>query len=327
MAIAIAMTLCSASLITAPSHVWAQSGGDLPKLEELSNAQQELLGKKLDAGRRHYEEGQFAKALDSFEQAYRLFPHPNVLYRVAECQEKLGRNKEAAVNYRKFLDQTPDASDRKRILGLIALLEERAKEQATATLIIKSDPEGATLIVNGEERGKTPIELETKGGEVNIALRLDGYETSQEKLTLEQGKTIELRYPLKKLEDPGPVEIDDPKKRSPAALAFTGVGAAALVGSGVAFGISRSANSQVIAYDNQKSEIERPDDYNDLVLRRNRLTSVALVGTGVAVASFGVASSFFLRDGKSEPPSQARRLQLAPALAPGEAGATMRLRF
>lgn len=324
-AIALCAALATPTFLTT-SPAWAQGGDELPKIEELSDAQQDLLGKKLEAGRKHYEEGQFAKALDSFEQAYRLFPHPNVLYRVAECQEKLGRYQEAAVNYRKFLDQTPNASDRKRILGVIALLEERAKEQATATLIIKSDPEGATLSINGESRGQTPIELETSGGEVTVTLQLDGYEAFEEKVTLEKGKTVELRYPLKKKVDPGPVEIDPAPKRSPLALVFTGVGGVALIGSGIAFGASRAANSQIVSYDNQKSEIERPADYNDLVIRRNRLTSFALAGTGVAVVSFGVASYFFLRDGKSEPPSKAK-LQLAPALAPGEAGATLRLRF
>ena len=71
---------------------------------------------------------------------------------------------------------------------------------------------------------------------------------------------------------------------------------------------------------------ERPDDYNDLVLRRNRLTTAALAGTGVAVVSFGIASYFFLRDGKSEPPSEAN-LQFAPTFAPGEAGAMLHWRF
>jgi tetratricopeptide (TPR) repeat protein len=325
MAIATCAAMATTPLLMI-TPAWAQGGEELPKIEELSDAQQELLGKKLEAGRKHYEEGQFAKALDSFEQAYRLFPHPNVLYRVAECQEKLGRNQEAAVNYRKFLDQTPNASDRKRILGVIALLEERAKEQATAKLVIKSDPEGATLSIDGESRGKTPIELETGGGEVTVTLELEGYEPFEEKVTLEKGKTVELRYPLKKKVDPGPVVVEPTPKRSPAAFIFTGLGGVALIGSGVAFGASRSANSQVVSYDNQKSEIERPNDYNDLVLRRNRLTTAALAGTGVAVVSFGIASYFFLRDGKSEPPSEAN-LQFAPTFAPGEAGAMLHWRF
>ncbi len=330
------LLMCAlAGAVHAPTALMAQSD-NLPEIENLNEQDREVLLSKLGAGRTFYENGQFQKALSAFQDAYELFPHPDVRYKIAECQEKLGRNAAAAASYEAFLEAMPDAPERKRIEGVIVLLKERAAKAARATVVITSSPEGALVSINGDARGATPLEVEVEQGDADVEISLEGYATITETMKLEGGETVRLRYPLSPsgapdAETPGDtqvkVETEPNAGKIPAqAWIFTGAGAAALIGSGAMFLVARNANDQIERYDAQKNEIERPSDYNDLVSRRNTLNVLSASTLGLGLICVGVGTYYFMRTPDTQRRGATART-IAPVLGPDRAGVQLSWTF
>lgn len=66
----------------------------------------------------HFQRGQAAQAakryrdaIAEYAQAYALVPHPNALYNIAVCYERLGESARAADYYARYLEADPDAAD------------------------------------------------------------------------------------------------------------------------------------------------------------------------------------------------------------------------
>lgn len=294
------------------------SAQPLPDIEALSEDDSQALLQHLDEGRTNYEAGKFVEALAAFQSAYTLFPHPDVLYRVAECQEKLARDADAAASYRRFLEQVPDAKERPRIEGVIKLLDERANTKSIATVEIKSIPAGATVSIDGEPRGATPLELELEPGEVSLGLTLKGYAPVEEALELEAGKSLALRYPM------APAGSSNKSNVNAPALAATGVGVLGLVSATTFYLLYNSAARDVSSFDAQKSTTTRPPSYNDRVAQRNRYGTIAIVSISAAAVSAGAATALFL---KGTDKKDATAFDIQPTLAPGHAGAVLEFDF
>ena len=74
-----------------------------------------------------------------------------------------------------------------------------------AKLTILSTPRYATIYINGEEIGTSPLDhLELKPGEYTITIEKEGYETTEEKVTLEPGKAKTVTVVLKEISKPAP---------------------------------------------------------------------------------------------------------------------------
>jgi tetratricopeptide (TPR) repeat protein len=90
-------------------------------------------------GTERFQSGDFRAAVDLFEQAQRLDPHPVLAYNVARAHENLGELDEAIAAYRRYLELDPKASDRGAVEQRITTLqsqrdERRALEQRTREL-------------------------------------------------------------------------------------------------------------------------------------------------------------------------------------------------
>jgi hypothetical protein len=59
-------------------------------------------------------------------------------------------------------------------------------------LRLDSDPPGAMVIVDGRQRGETPYDGDLKPGERTLELRLPGYSTHKERLTVVAGEILPL---------------------------------------------------------------------------------------------------------------------------------------
>lgn len=68
-----------------------------------------------EAGRQYYGEGRFEDAAREFQEAYRLTEHPDVLYNLASCYDRLERREQAIREYERYLEEKPDTPDRQRI--------------------------------------------------------------------------------------------------------------------------------------------------------------------------------------------------------------------
>lgn len=70
----------------------------------------------------------------------------------------------------------------------------------SATLTVKSTPDGASVSINGIDRGKTPCAIDkVQQGEVTVDLTLDGCEPYHSKLKLTAGQTEEINVSLNEL--------------------------------------------------------------------------------------------------------------------------------
>lgn len=106
------------------------------------------------AGQDYYTQGRYQKAIEEFEEAYRLDPRPLLLFNIAQAYEKLG-DLEKTVDYlKRFLEAEPDTDERTSLLNKIANLEARI---AKTGIKVTCNVAEATVYVDGKEVGKTPI--------------------------------------------------------------------------------------------------------------------------------------------------------------------------
>lgn len=310
------------------SEAYAQSAA-IPKIEDLTDAQQEALVQQLDRGRILYEEGLFDRALKAFEEAYDIFPHPDVLYRIAECQEKLGRSSEALKNYKEVLRLSPDAPDTDKLKQTIETLE----RQTSTALVISSTPPGATILINGQEQGKTPAELKLPPDTYEIQIKLKGYVSQTKSAKLSAGQRTQLATTLiaaPTAQDPiktEPQPIPQEKSRAtPLFWAFGGLTVASGVAATALWVLYSGASSDVENYNIQKRDIPRPTDYNARVEDRNTYGTAALITTGLTLALGGATAIIWSLQKPSDGlPSQ--HVQVNPWLAPDGAGVSMGLSF
>jgi hypothetical protein len=120
-------------------------------------------------------------AIEEFQTAYDLVPHADVLHNIAMNFERLEELRDAATYYRRYLDESDDPPDRKKIEKLIAKLKARP-----GLVTIESDPEGAEVEIDGTRRGITPLELELSGS-VRVTITGNG-STHEEDIVVEFGE-------------------------------------------------------------------------------------------------------------------------------------------
>jgi tetratricopeptide (TPR) repeat protein len=170
--------------------------------------------------------GDWATAIDEYERAYKLAPHPTVLFNMAAAHEKLSRFHDAADLLKRYLRDSPDADDRNAVLDRIERLRDRPSRVTVAF------PPGATLFVDGQPRGEIPVELDLPAGAHRFHVERDADRSREQVIVLEYGDPAE---PTFELEKAPPVT---PSGRRPPTLT---IGA----GIGLATGISSAWDSSV----------------------------------------------------------------------------------
>ena len=121
-----------------------------------------------EAGRLAYGRGDYARALEHFSEAYELSDRPVLLFNVANCYDRLRRDREALEAFRKFISLAPDHPEVGTAQTRIDFLEKQV-EEADATATPYPDPVPPTP----EEAARTeadstpaPVaETETRNGE------------------------------------------------------------------------------------------------------------------------------------------------------------------
>lgn len=81
---------------------------------------------------RAYREGRFQAAVELLLEARRLKAEPVLLYDLGRAYEALGKPREAAEAYAQYIEEEPQAADRKAIEGRIATLRAQATELEAA---------------------------------------------------------------------------------------------------------------------------------------------------------------------------------------------------
>lgn len=99
--------------------------------------------------------GRVSEALQTFEDARRLYPTPKLYFNIARCEAGLGRRARALTHYQQFLREERDSDPQVR---------SEAERQVTALmgtvarLQLREAPANAAIRIDGEPEGLTPTE-------------------------------------------------------------------------------------------------------------------------------------------------------------------------
>lgn len=287
-----------------------------------------------------FEAGEHRAALQSFESAYRLAPHPAVRVNMANCFEQLGRFVEAKFNYERFLEES----------GESVSSEQRAEVEATlarlstqiGTLVVSAEPANALLRVDGQIPKRMPSgAVQLPIGRYEIELSATGFFEAQRTILIEGQKETHVSIALEPesspslvaapVSEPAPsaaeetpspgVESAPDKSEGRRTLMWVAAGttAAFAVGLAVTGGLSLAARQQfdetvVASNDPRRTPVERENarlDGLDYAQRADRLALASDVFLVSTVVAGGATLLIWLTDRKAEKRSAMRAAPMA----------------
>jgi hypothetical protein len=170
-----------------------------------------------------FEKGSYEGALKAFEDVNKKFPSVGALYKIGECNEKLGKPVAAWAAFKAAADTAHTKADTQR--------EQAAREKASSLepklpkLVVTHSVDGLEVRINGEvvkpERWNKPL---LQGpGQKDLVVSAPGYATSTTRVNVsDDGRSGDIAVPaLEKAPDPG-------KGQKTIGLIVGGVGVAGL---------------------------------------------------------------------------------------------------
>jgi tetratricopeptide (TPR) repeat protein len=110
-----------------------------------------------EAGRQHFEDGSYERALEEFNRAYELSPRPVMLFNIGATQERLAMLDEAAATLERYVREVPEAPNRSQVERRIDNLRRRIAARAAG----EADP--------GEDAG-SPAARRTVQGDPTLTM-------------------------------------------------------------------------------------------------------------------------------------------------------------
>lgn len=298
-----------------------------------------------DTGVARYEQGDFQGALEAFQEAYRIAPHPMVRVNMANCYEQLGRPLEALHHFERFLAEAETATraQRREVQAAIARLQHQIAEVRLAVA-----PDGALVTIDGTETRRAPIldPIRMTPGTHRIEVRLDGYRTDRREIEVVAGQPQRITIRLERGSDePAPAAVapaeaaaepssadelaeaaaaprEDPvATREPPSsggfqlrfttpvIASASAAAAFTVAAIISGSIALEANSDFETYVSRAQESPLTPDERQKALAAVDLANTASVLTDIfiigAIASAGLTAFFIVVEGMGEEPEAA----------------------
>ncbi len=185
-----AFVVCSA-FTAAPAHAQPAATPSTGASDEELKAQAK---QRFQQAVSDYDAERYEQALASFQEAYRLRPHPLVNVNIANCYDKLNKPLQAIFHFERFIESdagTP--AQRSEVESALARLRKRVGQ-----LLLRISPDGATVMIDQGDQRRTPIlePIPLEAGHHMIQVRLDGYRTLQRNVTIDGGTTFELSLAL-----------------------------------------------------------------------------------------------------------------------------------
>ncbi|MGC4067735.1 MAG: PEGA domain-containing protein [Polyangiaceae bacterium] len=186
------------------------------------------------AGAQAYSIGEYAAAVQAFEQAYALAPRPAVLFSIAQAERRLyfesrdrSHLEKAVQRYRDYLNADPLAARKVDTIQALSDLEpllhslptvtetrsEPSRVEATPVttptrLMITSAAEGATLSLDGGEPQASPLIREVEPGEHVARVSASGYLSDERRVTAVRGALVTIDVGL--MEKPARLVVHAP---------------------------------------------------------------------------------------------------------------------
>jgi hypothetical protein len=146
----------------------------------------------------------YERALAAYGKAFELSPEPQLYFAIAQVEDKLAHSLDAAIHYRRFVTDATGARP-EQLAKANARLDELKLTIGVLTLAVQ--PEGAAIELDGAPLGAAPLPepLFLAPGEHALTITADGYQPSEQKLTVEAGSEAERTFEL----EPVPAIIVD----------------------------------------------------------------------------------------------------------------------
>lgn len=156
-----------------------------------ADSAQERAKKFFIQGSQDYKAKRYARALDAFEQANAIKPHPIMLKNIARTYEAMKDLTRAVDYYQQYVATKP--ADQGEIEQKLAALRSSMAKWSRVTLT--TTPAGAAIWVGprtNRPRGKTPETLVIEPGAQTITVALAGYQIVEKRLNLQAGQALSL---------------------------------------------------------------------------------------------------------------------------------------
>jgi hypothetical protein len=157
------------------------------------------------AAKAHYEKaqqlyatGDYDEAIAEYNEAYRLKPHPNVLYNIAQAYERLLDYAQSVVWFERYLAEAPkDAIERPIVENRLRILRNLPARVSVTT--IPEHVHAALVDAAGKRRdADTPALFKVPAGSYTIELTRPGWESESHDLATEIGQPYFYQYRLKR---------------------------------------------------------------------------------------------------------------------------------
>lgn len=150
-----------------------------------------------DSGVQSFEEGRFAEALASFEQAYRLKPHPLVQVNIANCYDKLNQPADALEHFESFLASTEGSpAQREEVRSAVARLT-----KLVGRLNLQLSPEQTAGTLDDQAVLHPPNQWVSVGRH-RLSFAAMGYEPAVRVVDVRAGETVDVSISLQPLPPP-----------------------------------------------------------------------------------------------------------------------------
>lgn len=143
--------------------------------------------------RKHYDSGEYKKAIAGYQGAFRIVHRASLLFNIADCYERLGKLGQAVIYYRRYLKVCAPAK-RAQVHKLITAILRRP-----ATLMVVTRPRGAKVWINRKlQTWPTPMTISVPPGPVHLRVALPGYRVHRQQAVARPGAPLNLVITLDK---------------------------------------------------------------------------------------------------------------------------------
>lgn len=238
-----------------------------------------------EAGRAYYEQGNYEKALEQFEEAYRLDPQPEILYNIGQCHERLGQFEGAIEAYQAYIDESPGAEDLQAVTEKIKMLDEKLR--ATGLKLEVSEPD-AVVFVDGEQVAVSPVPgvIPIPPGMHELEVQKVGFQDLYLKITIVAGHTQEITVSMVAMSPEEPLP-GGPAVQKPSRWFWWTLGASALVGAAAAVtgSLALSSAQDASSAKTRDEHLSASRSSRSLALATDVLIATASLGAIISVVA------------------------------------------
>ncbi len=144
----------AAPLVLAPAPAHAQK-------KQSEKEKKKIAKGYVDAGLAAQDAGDFDRAVELYQQAYELVPHPVLLFNIAQAHRLAGRDEEALASYQQYVEVDPEGPKAKEARTFIKEIQPRVeKARAAAAVAARRAAEAEAAKAAAEEAERKRLEAE-----------------------------------------------------------------------------------------------------------------------------------------------------------------------